>query len=292
MPPSSPRSAATPTWPVAGGQTADEIKRRHPRARPQRRAACCASTTRPTRWTPRSCWPAKFGFLPRSDAVCTPACIAIADELTENGFVLRYRTEETDDGLAGKEGTFLICSFWLVSALAIIGEEQRARDLMERLLRVASPARPLRRGVRRRHRAPPGKLPAGVLPSGADRGGGADHPHRAVGRDHLTRRLIGLPKPRRLASVTLRGGPRTLVRLTATLVDAPHRDQSTTTGLQGSATNAAPVVLVNEPSAVWIICSRSWTSLLRVSSDDGREPRREPSGWREPAVSAVVRRHS
>ena len=65
--------------------------------------------------------------------------LAIADELTENGFVLRYRTDETDDGLSGKEGTFLICSFWLVSALAIIGEMQRARDLMERLLEVASP---------------------------------------------------------------------------------------------------------------------------------------------------------
>ena len=65
--------------------------------------------------------------------------LAIADELTEHGFVLRYRTDETDDGLSGKEGTFLICSFWLVSALAIIGEQQRARDLMERLLRVASP---------------------------------------------------------------------------------------------------------------------------------------------------------
>ena len=50
-----------------------------------------------------------------------------------------YRTEETDDGLSGKEGTFLICSFWLVSALAIIGELQQARDLMERLLRVGSP---------------------------------------------------------------------------------------------------------------------------------------------------------
>jgi alpha,alpha-trehalase len=53
--------------------------------------------------------------------------------------VLRYRTDETDDGLSGKEGTFLICSFWLVSALAIVDEHQRARDLMERLLRVASP---------------------------------------------------------------------------------------------------------------------------------------------------------
>jgi GH15 family glucan-1,4-alpha-glucosidase len=53
--------------------------------------------------------------------------------------VLRYRTDETDDGLSGKEGTFVICSFWLVSALAIIGEMQRARDLMTRLTKVASP---------------------------------------------------------------------------------------------------------------------------------------------------------
>jgi alpha,alpha-trehalase len=65
--------------------------------------------------------------------------MAIAEELTEDGFVLRYKTDETDDGLSGKEGTFLICSFWLVSALAIVGEMQQGRDLMERLLRVASP---------------------------------------------------------------------------------------------------------------------------------------------------------
>ena len=65
--------------------------------------------------------------------------LAIADELTENGYVLRYRTNETDDGLSGKEGTFLICSFWLVSALSIVGEAQRAHDLMERLLRIGSP---------------------------------------------------------------------------------------------------------------------------------------------------------
>jgi alpha,alpha-trehalase len=64
---------------------------------------------------------------------------AIADDLTEDGFVLRYRTNQTDDGLTGKEGSFLICSFWLVSALAIVGDRQRARDLMERLLSVASP---------------------------------------------------------------------------------------------------------------------------------------------------------
>jgi GH15 family glucan-1,4-alpha-glucosidase len=80
-----------------------------------------------------------FGFLPGSDERMRGTVEAIATELTEHGFVLRYKTDETDDGLSGKEGTFLICSFWLVSALAIVGQMQRAIDLMERLLRIASP---------------------------------------------------------------------------------------------------------------------------------------------------------
>jgi len=82
---------------------------------------------------------AMFGFLSGDDERLRKSVDAIADDLTEDGFVLRYRTDETDDGLSGKEGSFLICSFWLVSALAIVGEEQRARDLMEKLLSVASP---------------------------------------------------------------------------------------------------------------------------------------------------------
>ncbi|HYQ09728.1 MAG TPA: glycoside hydrolase family 15 protein [Gaiellaceae bacterium] len=80
-----------------------------------------------------------FGFLPKDDETLHKSVVAIADDLTEDGYVLRYKTNETDDGLSGKEGTFLICSFWLVSALAIIGELQAARDLMERLLRISSP---------------------------------------------------------------------------------------------------------------------------------------------------------
>jgi alpha,alpha-trehalase len=80
-----------------------------------------------------------LGFLPANDERLRKSVEAIADDLTEDGFVLRYRTGETDDGLSGKEGSFLICSFWLVSALAIVGDFQRARDLMERLLSVASP---------------------------------------------------------------------------------------------------------------------------------------------------------
>ncbi|HXB65243.1 MAG TPA: glycoside hydrolase family 15 protein [Solirubrobacteraceae bacterium] len=80
-----------------------------------------------------------FGFLPSDDERLRASVVAIAEELTDDGFVLRYRTDETDDGMSGKEGSFLICSFWLVSALAIVGQHQRARDLMEKLLRVASP---------------------------------------------------------------------------------------------------------------------------------------------------------
>jgi len=78
-------------------------------------------------------------FLPPSDERVRATVLAIADELTENGLVLRYRTEETDDGLQGEEGTFLICSFWLVSALSEVGEVDRAANLCERLLTHASP---------------------------------------------------------------------------------------------------------------------------------------------------------
>jgi GH15 family glucan-1,4-alpha-glucosidase len=80
-----------------------------------------------------------FGFVAPTDDLARKTVDAIAGDLTEDGFVLRYRIDETDDGMSGKEGTFLICSFWLVSALAAVGEVARARDMMERLLRVGSP---------------------------------------------------------------------------------------------------------------------------------------------------------
>jgi GH15 family glucan-1,4-alpha-glucosidase len=78
-------------------------------------------------------------FLPPDDPRVRATVLAIADELTEQGLVLRYRVEETDDGLTGEEGTFTICSFWLVSALVEIGEVSRAKHLCERLLSFASP---------------------------------------------------------------------------------------------------------------------------------------------------------
>ena len=78
-------------------------------------------------------------FLPPTDERVCATVKAIKEELTENGLVMRYRTDETDDGQHGEEGTFLICSFWLVSALAEGGECREAVHLCERLLTYASP---------------------------------------------------------------------------------------------------------------------------------------------------------
>jgi GH15 family glucan-1,4-alpha-glucosidase len=80
-----------------------------------------------------------LGFLPPSDERVRNTVLAIADELTEDGLVLRYRVDTTDTGFAGKEGTFTICSFWLVTALAMIGENARARALCQKLLSFAGP---------------------------------------------------------------------------------------------------------------------------------------------------------
>jgi len=80
-----------------------------------------------------------MGFLPPDDERARATVLAIADELTKDGLVLRYKVESTDDGLSGEEGTFTICSFWLVSALAIVGETERARALFEKLLSFAGP---------------------------------------------------------------------------------------------------------------------------------------------------------
>jgi GH15 family glucan-1,4-alpha-glucosidase len=78
-------------------------------------------------------------FLPADDLRIRATILAIADGLTDHGMVRRYRVEETDDGVGGEEGTFVMCSFWLVSALVEIGETARARELLELLLTHASP---------------------------------------------------------------------------------------------------------------------------------------------------------
>src|SRR5215211_4199340 len=81
-----------------------------------------------------------LGFLPATDERMKATIDAIADSLTENGLVLRYRNEEglNADGLEGEEGTFVICSFWLVSALAKAGEVERAEALFDQLVGYAN----------------------------------------------------------------------------------------------------------------------------------------------------------
>ena len=74
------------------------------------------------------------GFLPGTDERVTGTIDAISRELGRDGFVSRYSTADTDDGLSGDEGQFLACSFWLVSALALNGRVEEARALFERLL--------------------------------------------------------------------------------------------------------------------------------------------------------------
>jgi GH15 family glucan-1,4-alpha-glucosidase len=76
----------------------------------------------------------RVGFLPYDDERVISTVEAISKELTEDGLVLRYRTNESDDGLSGHEGSFLVCSLWLVEALHGIGRSQEAEELFERLL--------------------------------------------------------------------------------------------------------------------------------------------------------------
>jgi alpha,alpha-trehalase len=81
-----------------------------------------------------------LGFLPADDARMLSTIEAIAADLTEDGLVLRYRNEEgmNADGLTGEEGTFVICSFWLVTCLAKAGQVDRARELFDQLVGYAN----------------------------------------------------------------------------------------------------------------------------------------------------------
>ena len=94
-----------------------------------------------------------MGFLPPDDKRVQATVLAIADELTEDGLVLRYQVEGTDTGFEGKEGTFTICSFWLVTALAMIGETERAQRPVPEAAVIRRTAAALRGGNRHHQRA-------------------------------------------------------------------------------------------------------------------------------------------
>ena len=172
------RRAAPTRWQAAADEIhADVLRQRRRRARRLRPALRHRRARRVAAARCRSCASCRA-----DDERIVNTVNAIADELTVDGLVLRYRVEETDDGLSGEEGTFAICSFWLVSALAEIGETRRARELCEKLLGYASPLLPLRRGDRPALGPPPRQLPAGVHAPGADQRGHARHPRRPGAR--------------------------------------------------------------------------------------------------------------
>jgi GH15 family glucan-1,4-alpha-glucosidase len=80
----------------------------------------------------------RTGFLPGDDPRVVGTIEAIQRELVQDGFVLRYPTDESDDGLPPGEGAFLPCSFWLVDALAMAGRRDEARELYDRLAALAN----------------------------------------------------------------------------------------------------------------------------------------------------------
>jgi GH15 family glucan-1,4-alpha-glucosidase len=79
---------------------------------------------------------AHVGFLPPDDPAYVGTVEAIERELLVDGFAQRYRTEQTDDGLRGGEAAFLACSFWLADAYTMIGRQDDATRLFDRLLSV------------------------------------------------------------------------------------------------------------------------------------------------------------
>ena len=86
-------------------------------------------------WTRAFCSMPLVGFLPPDDERVRNTVEAVERELMEDGFVLRYRPQEENvDGLPGREGVFLLCSFWLADCLHWIGAKEEARELFERLL--------------------------------------------------------------------------------------------------------------------------------------------------------------
>ena len=118
----------------AGSSDRDEIRRDRPPRRLERAGAgAFTQYVGSTDLDASNLMMAIVGFLPADDPRMLATIDAIEDRLTDDrGLVYRYRTEGGVDGLAGEEGTFLLCTFWLAQALAMAGQVDRARAVFER----------------------------------------------------------------------------------------------------------------------------------------------------------------
>ena len=142
-------------------------------------------------------------FLPPDDERIVKTVNAIDEELTDHGLVLRYKVEETDDGLHGEEGTFAICRFWMVSALSEIGEDERARRLCERMLSHAGPLYLYAEEIDGQRPASR-QLPPGVHASGADQRRQPRDQRRDPARARADRRVAGRSRPAARARASCR----------------------------------------------------------------------------------------
>ena len=131
-------------------------------------------------------------FLPPDDQRIRDTVLAIRDGLDDQGLILRYITDETDDGLHGEEGTFLICSFWMVAALSEIGEKAARQAALRAAARCLRGARPFRRGTRGFKQPAPRQLPPGLHPPRPDQRGLACDHRRASQRRRNQQCRLGL----------------------------------------------------------------------------------------------------
>jgi GH15 family glucan-1,4-alpha-glucosidase len=101
-------------------------------------------------------------FLPATDPRMRGTVEAIKKELLVDGFVMRYPTQKTDDGLPPGEGSFLACTFWLIDNLALSGSSRKATEMFERMLLLRNDVGLLSEEIRHASQAAGGQLPAGV----------------------------------------------------------------------------------------------------------------------------------
>jgi Glycosyl hydrolases family 15 len=141
------------------------------------------------------------GLLDPADDRFTTTIDAVRRELGHDGFISRYSTDVTDDGLSGSEGQFLACSFWLVEALALNGREAEARELFEQLLALRNDLGLYAEEYDVARRRQVGNFPQGIHPSRPDQR--RQNPQRRADRDPIraprAAAAPAMPTPRRPA---------------------------------------------------------------------------------------------
>ena len=152
-------TASTPRW-TAGGRSATRSTPTSWRTAGMATGTRSCSSTAPSTPTPPLLQLAQVGFLPADDPRIIGTVRAIRAELeVAPGLLRRYRTERTDDGVAGDEHAFLACSFWLADALARVDDVDAATEVLDILTGLANDV-----GLLAEQYDPVGRRMAGNMP--------------------------------------------------------------------------------------------------------------------------------